>query len=338
MTKVLVTGAGGFIGSHVVEQLLKRGDEVRCLVRSGSSRPWLTDCAVEFFEGDITQPETLPPAVAGCDAVMHLAGRTLALSYDRFLEVNARGVRHIALACARQPTPPTLVVVSSLAAAGPAEQGQPRVESEPPRPVSHYGRSKLAGEREAALLAAEVPISIVRPPIVLGPRDRLVFALFRPIRRFRVHVIPGFKPRRFSLIHAADLANALIRVADRGRRLPVVDGNGAQGDGIYYASAAEQPTFAELGRIIACAVGRPHALCVHVPELFVWTVGGGCDLAAKVLRRPGPLSIDKVREAVAGDWTCDATRIRNELGFMPTASLEERISQTAQWYREAGWL
>ncbi|MCE9556781.1 MAG: NAD-dependent epimerase/dehydratase family protein [Planctomycetes bacterium] len=338
MTKVLVTGAGGFIGSHVVEQLLTRGDAVRCLVRARSPRPWLEGCDVEFSEGDITQPETLPSAVAGCDVVIHLAGRTAALSYDQFLEVNAHGVRNVAQACAKQPTPPTLVVVSSLAAAGPAENGQARVESELPRPVSQYGRSKLAGEREAAALAAEAPISIVRPPIVLGPRDRMAFALFRPIRRFRVHLIPGFRTRRFSLIHAADLADALIRVADQGRRLPAADGNGASGDGIYYAADAEQPTFSELGRLLACALGRPHALRVHVPELLAWTVGGASELAAQVLRRPAPLSLDKVREAVAGDWTCNASRIRHELGFQPAAVLEERIRQTAQWYREAGWL
>jgi nucleoside-diphosphate-sugar epimerase len=244
----------------------------------------------------------------------------------------------MAAACAAQTTPPTLVVVSSLAAAGPAENGHPRVESETPRPVSNYGRSKLAGEQEAAKLASQVPISIVRPPIVVGPRDRLSLELFLPIRWFRLHLIPGYRKRRFSLIHSADLADALIRVADRGTRLPGRGANGSPGQGIYYAADPALPTYAELGRMLACAVGRPRALCLPVPEFVMWTVAGCGELTSRVLRRPANLGLDKAREAVAGDWTCDATRIKSELGFQTATPIAERIQQTGDWYRQAGWL
>jgi nucleoside-diphosphate-sugar epimerase len=86
------------------------------------------------------------------------------------------------------------------------------------------------------------------------------------------------------------------------------------------------------------AIDRPYALRVHVPEPLVWTIGGISDLTARLLKRPAALSIDKVREAVAGDWTCNDARIRRELGFAPAKSLPERVQETAQWYREAGWL
>jgi len=338
MKKVLVTGAGGFIGSHVVDQLLARGDAVRCLVRSTTARTWLAERNIELAEGDLTRPDTLPAAVVGCDAVIHLAGQTRALTYEQFEQVNGLGVRNITQACAAQGNPPVLVLVSSLAAAGPAENGRPRVESDVPRPVSNYGRSKLAGEREAAALAGQVPISILRPPIVIGPRDRMSLELFRPIRRFRVHVVPGFRTRRFSMIHAADLADALLRVVDRGARLPGPAAAGSGGEGIYYAAADEQPTYREMGRLLGRAIDRPYALRVHVPEPLVWTIGGISDLTGRLLKRPAALSIDKVREAVAGDWICNDTRIRCELGFTPAKSLPERVQETAQWYREAGWL
>jgi len=336
--KILVTGANGFIGSHVVDQLLARGDAVRCLVRATSARTWLADRDVELTEGDLAQPDTLASAVADCDCVIHLAGRTRALSYNEFVQANSIGVRNMVRAAAAQTTPPVVVMVSSLAAAGPAENGHPRVESDEPRPVSNYGRSKLAGEREAQALAGQVPISIVRPPIVIGPRDRATLNLFRPIKRFRVHVVPGFRQRRFSLIHTADLADALLRVADRGARLPAIATADNVGQGIYYAAADEQPTYRELGRLLGCALDRPYAVRLHLPEPVVWTVGGISDLAGRLVRRPAALSIDKVREALAGDWICSDNRLRRDLAFAPAKTLPEWIQETVRWYREAGWL
>ena len=342
MNKFLVTGANGFIGSHVVDQLLARGNHVRCLVRRSSQRPWMEGRDVELVEGDIAVPPSLTRAVAGCDAVIHLAGLTCALNKNDFLATNAQGVRHVAAACAAQETPPVLVVVSSLAAAGPATHGRANVESDPPRPVSNYGQSKLAGEQEAAAMAGKLPISIVRPPIVVGPRDRLSFALFRPIARWGVHVVPGFTERRFSVVHATDLASALLSVAERGARLPALSNkNGAPpqtGQGFYYVAASEQPTYEELGHMIAAALGRPRARRVRLPETVVWATGGMTELTGRLLRRPLSLSLDKVREAVAGNWTCDAARIRDELGFTPAAPLADRLRATAEWYREAGWL
>ena len=175
-----------------------------------------------------------------------------------FYRVNQRGVANVAQVCAGQTTPPVLVSVSSLAAAGPANEGVPKTEADRAEPVSHYGHSKRAGERAAEHFADRVPITIVRPPIVLGEADRLGLPLFRSIARFGVHMVPGLDRRRFSLIHADDLVQLLILAAERGKRLPPrgrPESHGPQG--YYFAACEENPTYADLGRMVAEVDGTP---------------------------------------------------------------------------------
>ena len=220
MAKVLVTGASGFIGTHLVSALAERGDEVTCLVRRTSRVEPLREAGARFVYGDVTDRASIVPAVQGQQIVYHVAGCTAALAARKFYYVNQRGVANIAQACAGQTTPPILITVSSLAAAGPSHDGAPMTERHPSRPVSHYGHSKRAGERAAEHFADRVPITIVRPPIVVGERDRLALPLFRSVARFGVHLVPGLDQRRFSLIHADDLVQLLILAAERGKRLP----------------------------------------------------------------------------------------------------------------------
>jgi dihydroflavonol-4-reductase len=240
MAKVLVTGASGFIGTHLVAALAAQGDAVTCLVRKTSKADHLQTLGARLLLGDVTDSDSLLTAVAGHQVVYHLAGRTLALKDREFYNVNRRGVAHVAKACAGQETPPVLVYVSSLAAAGPAIDGRPRVESDPTEPVSHYGRSKRGGEHAAESYAHRVPVTVVRPPIVLGEGDRLGLPLFRSAIRFGVHLAPGLKPQRFSLIHADDLVHLLILAAERGKRLPPLGQRGESAGQGYYFAACEQ--------------------------------------------------------------------------------------------------
>ncbi len=219
MSKVLVTGAAGFIGSHVIRALLERGDEVTGLVRKTSSLDRLKSLGIELAYGDVTDRASLAAAVPRRQTVYHLAGCTLALRAERYYQVNEQGVRNLAETCAAQDTPPVLVTVSSLAAAGPAPDDRLRTPDDPPAPVSHYGRSKRAGELAAEQFAARVPITIVRPPIVLGEADQYGLPMFRSIAWFGVHPVPGLGRRRYSVVHAADLARLLILAAERGSRL-----------------------------------------------------------------------------------------------------------------------
>ncbi len=163
----LVTGANGFVGSHLVDLLLESGYQVRCLVRGTSDLRWLEGKNVELRHGGILDPSSLAGAVRGADYVFHVAGITRARRREDFLRVNGEGTRNLAEACAKHaPGVRKIVYCSSLAAGGPAPSSRPIDEESPAVPHSTYGRSKLEGEIALLRLADRLSYSIVRPPAI----------------------------------------------------------------------------------------------------------------------------------------------------------------------------
>ncbi len=339
MAKVLVTGASGFIGVHLVAALTAQGDEVACLVRKSSRVEPLRQYNPRFIYGDVTDRESLPAAIAGQDIVYHLAGCTQTLNPWHFYRINQRGVANVTQVCAGRTTPPVLVSVSSLAAAGPALDGQPKTETDRPVPVSHYGHSKRAGERAAEHFADHVPITIVRPPIVLGEGDRMGLPLFSSIAKFGVHMAPGLDTRRFSLVHADDLSRLIMLAAQRGRRLPPRGQlESLRGQGYYFAGCEENPAYADLGRMVAEALGRHLVVIIPTATPMVWMVAVAGEAISRMRHDPLFMNLDKAREITAGSWICSTRAAEKELGYAPGAPIIERLRQTADWYREKKWL
>lgn len=326
-TRALVTGATGFIGRYVVAALAARGVAVRALVRPTSQTGGL---AAEPVIGDIDRPETLPPAVSGVDVVFHLASLLKVPWKPEFHTVNVDGTAHVARAAAAAGA--RLVVVGSLAAAGPITGDRPRRESDPPTPVSRYGRVKRAAEQAA--VAAGAAVSIVRPPMVFGAGDRGALPLFAGATR-GWHVVPTRRPARIGLVHAADLAEALITVAERGEAVPA-GADGACGAGVYQVACPESPTYAELGRRIGRAAGRGVRV-VALPSAITALAAGIGELVGRLRDRPTVLNRDKYREAVGGDWWCATDKI-TALGWWPAAALDLRLAETIAGYRADGWL
>jgi nucleoside-diphosphate-sugar epimerase len=328
--RVLLTGATGFIGRNLAEKLFARGHRVRALVRASSRTADLEALGAELARGDVTAPDALPGAVDGCDLVIHLAGVVKALGREEYFRVNALGTRSLALACAGARPRPRLVLASSLAAAGPAALGRPRREEDPPAPVSLYGESKLAAEREVRDLAGRVEAVILRPPIVYGPGDKeLLPALFR-MARLGVVLKAGLGDKRYSVVHVEDLCDAILAAAEHGKAV------GREGnEGTYFVSDGGEHAWEDIGRAAFDAVGA-RGRVVAIPEAVGWLVAAGSAVVSGLTGLPAMLSFDKMNEIRQAAWTCSIDRARRELGYAPRFALAEGMRQSADWFRARG--
>ncbi len=326
--KVLVTGARGFIGSHLVEALLKKNYAVRCLLRKKKgAQTWLQDLEVEIAEGDLTRPESLLGAVKDMDFVFHLAGSTKAYSKWEFDKSNFEGTKNLLEATIKSnPGIKRFVHVSSLAVGGPCQSGKPLTENQPPRPVSNYGRSKLKAENAALEYAKEIPVVITRPPAVYGPRDKDMFELFKYARRgWRFEIIGG--TRQLSLIYVKDLVNGIILAAEKSE---------AAGQ-VFYLCNDEAYSAKNVGDLLAGSFGKKAgALRIPLFLVFLWSLGG--DAYCKLFRHSSLFSLDKYREIKQKNWVCDNSKAKKELGFSAEFSLEKGFKETADWYLTNGWL
>jgi len=335
MARALVTGASGFIGSHLVEHLLREGDDVRALLRDVSRPGWLRTNTVEIVGGDVSDSNALERAVQGTDVVYHAAGRTLSFSENGFNFVNQVGTANLAAACARRMSPPVLVAVSSLAAAGPSLPGCPRVEADRPAPLNAYGRSKLRGEEALRSQAGRAPITIVRPPGVFGPRERYLLLMFQMVARGWYATV-GTGNLEVSLLEVGDLVASLRLAANRGRRLSWPSDE--QSTGIYFLAQPEHPTLDRLAVLVARALDRPMPRPIRVPFAAAWVLTAAAEVGARLRRRPGFINFGKLRESRAGCWTCSPHRAETELGARSRYDLAEGLRQTGVWYQEHGWL
>ncbi|MFI9580656.1 NAD-dependent epimerase/dehydratase family protein [Streptomyces sp. NPDC052236] len=311
--KYLVTGATGFVGLHLVRHLLERGHTVAALVRDQQG-PARTPPAVRVLYGDLATGHGLRAAVdeaSGTDCVLHLAGTVMATRPDGYAPVNAHGTRLLCEALAELETPPRLVYCSSLAAAGPSLPGRPRRETDPPRPVSAYGRSKLAGERALHAMADRVPGVIVRPPIVYGPGDTQFLPTVLAMVRGGALLTCGTGPRQYSLIHVDDLCHALLAAAERGATVQ----RSPSPRGVYHVSDGVHHRYEDIGAAVAAWVGRRPPRIVPVPRGAMMAAAWSAELAARVRDRPSMFARDKIRELCRAAWTCTTEQAARELGF-----------------------
>ncbi|MGB1926424.1 MAG: NAD-dependent epimerase/dehydratase family protein [Rubripirellula sp.] len=334
MKRALVTGSTGFIGKHLVRVLFEQGYEVVCLVRETSSRQSLLPFQPEFRVGDMSDFRSLRQAVRDVDTVFHLAGLTKSHRVSDLMKANQHGASLVAQACASQSNPPTLMYVSSLAAAGPSCGIGARVESDSLEPVSHYGKSKLAGEFAVREFSDHCPTTIIRPPIVFGEGDKDVLNLFQGIARLGIHVIPSLYDSFFSAIHARDLCFALLSAAESGKRLVRSDDS----EGTYFVADEQVVTYAGLGQIIGSALGREKVINVRIPHPVLCTLAAISEMVGFLKGKAGIINLDKAREAKAGSWVCSPQKLKSEVGFSCVHSLETRIRQTACWYEQKGWI
>jgi nucleoside-diphosphate-sugar epimerase len=314
---VLVTGASGFIGNHLVRKLVQRGEAVRAVARRPVELP-----GSETVRCDLA--DAIPPGLLdGVSRVIHLAGVTKALGPGEYARGNETVSRNLANACGESVE---FIHVSSLAAAGPSPEGSRLGEDAPPRPVSLYGRSKLAGERALLDSPAGARAVILRPAVVYGPGDLDVFQVFRAVSRGFMAGI-GSLDARFSYIHVDDLVRAI---------LAATESSGARGRTFFIANR-EPVTWREFVRLSAEVMGRG-VRTFALPPAVAYGAGWISDRVAHMRGKPAIFSVDKVREGVHRNWVCDVSRAESAMGFTAPTPLAGGIETTLDWYRQSGWL
>ena len=331
--RVLITGATGFLGRRLVCELSQRGHSPLALVRSTSDVRPLVAAGVQILRGSLDPGEALDQALGGVHAVIHAAGGGRVHRTFELYEQNTHPTLALLTAAARTPGLARFVLVSSLAARGPAPWPGPadaRGTRNAPgeakaHPVSEYGKSKQAAESAALAMAKRLHVTVIRPPGIYGPGDDRFLPLFRAARR---GIAPRVSPGYTSLIEVDDCARAL---AD------AVEGSQPSGQ-IYEVAEATPLTWSEVGIHAGIAQGtRPRAL--PVPAALLRALGTAGEIGALARGKASFLSRDKVRDALSADWVCDTAPIRRDLGWAPRLSFGgEGAARTARWYQEQGLL
>ncbi len=325
---VLVTGASGFIGSHLVERLLSEGAAVRCLIRPVSPRGgavrYLPPQGAKPVLGDLLTGAGVEDALAGTSIVFHLAGVTKALRVSDYYSGNVKTtetlVRAMSTGSAR------LIHVSSLAAMGPSPDGAPLREDAVPHPLTHYGKSKLEGEHAVRESSVAGRATVVRPPVVYGPRDFDVFRVFKAAASGAMIRI-GSTESYFSFVYVADLVDGLILAAGR-----------AQAAGRDYFLANREPATWTQFSGTAAATMMKSVRIVTLPVWAAYLAASAADLLSRLKGKPGILSRDKILDLRQRYWVCDTEHAATDLGFEAQTSLREGVAATLEWYRQERWL
>ncbi len=325
--KVLITGGTGFIGSHLVEAHVQRGVQVRCLLRKTSDLKWLRGLPIETAFGDCSEKNSLMEAVKGVDQVFHLAGVTKATHERTYFEANAMGTENLIHACLKKnPRIQKFIYLSSQAAAGPCQNGNRKKESDQCEPVSPYGQSKRMGEELALVHVHELPLLILRPCAVYGPRDKDIYAFFKLLSKGIKFCLSG-EDQHISLCYVEDIVQAILLAAQAKE---------PSGE-IFFLSDGQDYRLEEVGDIFAQAMGVT-ALCIRVPEWMIAGVASFSEYLSKLFGRPSLLNKGKVEEMLQRNWVCDITKAKKALGFEPKISLSQGAKLTFEWYQKENWL
>lgn len=326
--RIAVTGGTGFIGSHVVELLLARDWEVHCLVLPGEDRRWLKDLPLRFFEGDITEKESLPPFLRGCDAIVNIAGLTRAKSEEEFFKINKEGpVNLVEAALSLEDGPRQIICMSTQAVMGPCADGCCSIEEDPFNPLTPYARSKAA--METALLGYErrglMHCSFIRAPGVYGPRDRDFCKYFKLIDK-GLRIVTG-DTHITSLVYVKSLAAAIVSSILNPK---------AFGQAFFIADARSYD-WDEFSAMVEKALGKK-TVRIHISKVMIGIISVCSETLKPFLKQPPLIDKNKILEMRQHRWVVSTAKAQSLINFSPLVDTAEAIAETGRWYRAQGWI
>ena len=325
---ILVTGATGFVGSHVVDVLLEKGHSVSYIARGTSNMRWLDGKDVRRVEGSLFDVASLRQAVSGVDVIIHVAGLTAAKNEEEFRKGNFDATRNLIDAVrAYNPGLRRFVHISSLAVVGPSSSlEQPVDEFSSLHPLTAYGRTKKLAE-DVVQQAGDVPYTIIRPPAVYGPRDEAILTFFQTVNRGLATYI-GFGHKSVSLVHVRDLARGIVLAAFHENAIGQT----------YFISSDEFYTWPQIATLTGAVMGKRRLVSLRLPHAAVLSIAGLVGFVGKFMGKPPVLDFEKGRDLIQSYWICSTQKARHELGYRQEVTLHEGIKETVEWYRRNRWL
>ncbi len=324
--RVFVTGGSGFLGSHVAERAKAQGHHVICLVRKTSNTAFLKELGVELREGAVDG--NLDGVLEGVDAVVHCAGLIKARTLADFERVHKDGTVNLAeAALAQSKGLRRFVHVSTAGVMGVGAAGRAHRETDEPSPVTPYSASKLSGERALLAMAHRLPLTILRPPAIYGPRDDEILAFFQMVRRTRMGFRLGGSMKSMSLVYATDCADACLLAA----AADVPSGS------IYFVEDGETYSFETMAEAIADAYGQALWGVPNIPKPIVHAAAMGSELVGKLTNKVMIFTREKLPELLMEHFLIDGSKARADLSFSPSVTFREGARMTAAWYRREGW-
>lgn len=322
-----ITGASGFIGSHLADFLLQKGWKVICLVRPSSNLQWLKDKPVTVLSADISEREKISPLVSESTHIFHLAGVLFGKDREEYIQGNLEYTKRLLnLIKTAKPNLKRFLYVGTLASAGPSENGKLPDESDELKPITWYGESKALAENFLKENIGEIPLTVIRPPVVYGPRDYAMFELFKA-SRLGLNLIPGNKNKYISIIYIKDLIqgiyDACISETTIGRT--------------YFLANEEYCPQYHLGEIIIRKMNRS-PVNVVIPWIIMRAVSNLLDFFGKLFGKKVILNRQKLLEIGQNYWICSSARAKADFGFQAETKLEDGIAETLKWYKENRWL
>lgn len=323
----VVTGASGFVGSHLVDKLLAEGHHVKCILRSSSSRRWLEGKPVEIVNCGLFDKAALKNVLKDADFIYHVAGIVKAKREEDYFKGNVESTKTLLeVATEVNPNLKRFLIVSSQTACGPSLNGKPCSEETEEHPITTYGRSKFAQEQLAKSYFDKLPITIVRPPAVFGERDTEVYLIFKTYKAGLMTLI-GFDNKKLNLIHVADLVNGIYEASISPNTI------GQK----YFVASEELYTWPQVGDAIAKALGK-RALTLRLPHSLVYSVAAIAQFFAMFSSKAATFNLEKARDFVQPGWTCEVSKAKKDFGFTQKVPLEEGIKRSIDWYKEMKWL
>ncbi|MCX6826130.1 MAG: NAD-dependent epimerase/dehydratase family protein, partial [candidate division Zixibacteria bacterium] len=280
---------------------------------------------LEYRYGDVTQPRTLPEMVKDIDYIIHNAGAVKVKMPEHFMKINCQGTKNILEAASQNKGLKKFIYISSLAAVGPSEIGQPLTEDILPHPISAYGRSKAAGEMEVKFLKDKINSVIIRPSAVYGPGDAEMFSFFQILNN-RIRPYLGDWNRRLQLVHIDDLCYGV------SRSLKAETESGA----IYFIAESRSYSYREIIYHLRKAVGRI-GLPIYIPGWGAKLIALISEMTMKAIGRTPMFTVEKAEEILA-NWEVSVGKAEKELGYKSNVPFPYGARETAYWYREEGWL